>query len=80
MKKNTAELRAATDAELQKRIEEETQNLSNLKFHKVFSQLENPMKLRLLRRNIARMRTILRKRQTAAATSTPPTTSEEKSA
>jgi large subunit ribosomal protein L29 len=81
MKKHTTELRAATDAELQKRIEEEQQNLSNLKFQKVFSQLENPMKLRQIRRDIARMKTILRERQKGAATTaTLPTKSEEKPA
>ena len=81
MKKKTTELRAASDAELQKRIEEEQQNLSNLKFQKVFSQLENPMKLRQIRRDIARMKTVLRERQIIASkTSPPPTKSEEKSA
>jgi large subunit ribosomal protein L29 len=81
MKKNIPELRAASDAELKKRIEEEKQNLSNLKFQKVFSQLENPMKVRHIRRDIARMKTILRERQLAAAkTPTPPSKSEEKSA
>ena len=81
MKKKTTELRAATEAELQKRIEEEQQNLSNLKFQKVFSQLENPMKLRQIRRDIARMKTILRERQVSTATLPPsPTTSKEKPA
>lgn len=70
MKKNTADLRSATDAELAKRIEEQQQSLSNLKFQKVFRQLENPMKLQQLRREIARMKTILRERQIAAAKTT----------
>lgn len=74
MKKNTVDLRAASDAELAKRIEEQQQSLSNLKFQKVFNQLENPMKLRQLRRDIARMKTILRERQIASAKAATQTT------
>jgi len=61
------ELRELSDAELLKRIQEEEESLSNLRFQKVLSQLENPMKLRLIRRDIARMRTILRERQLKAS-------------
>lgn len=56
------ELRKLSDAELQKRIEEEGENLTNLRFQKVIGQLENPKKLRQIRRDIARMHTILRER------------------
>jgi large subunit ribosomal protein L29 len=76
MKKRTAELKTATEAELKKRIEEEEQNLSNLRFQKVFSQLENPMKLKHIRKDIARMKTILRERQITATANPAPTTSE----
>ncbi|MBM4167935.1 MAG: 50S ribosomal protein L29 [Ignavibacteria bacterium] len=61
------ELRELSDAELLKRIQEEEESLSNLRFQKVLSQLENPMKLRLIRKDIARMRTILRERQLKSA-------------
>jgi len=57
------ELRKLSDVELEKRILEETQNLSNLRFQKVIGQLENPMKLGLIRKEIARMKTLLRERQ-----------------
>ncbi|HXG38204.1 MAG TPA: 50S ribosomal protein L29 [Bacteroidota bacterium] len=57
------ELRQLSDAELQKRIQEAEENLAHLRFQKVISQLENPMKIMLTRRDIARMRTILRERQ-----------------
>jgi len=81
MKKNTADLRTATDAELEKRIEEHQASLSNLKFQKVFNQLENPMRLRQIRREIARMKTILRERKIASAkASTQTTKTQEKSA
>jgi len=57
------ELRELSDTELVRRIQEEEENLANLRFHKVISQLENPMKLRLTRKDIARMKSILRERQ-----------------
>jgi large subunit ribosomal protein L29 len=57
------ELRELSDTELVRRIQEEEENLANLRFHKVISQLENPMKLRSTRKDIARMKSILRERQ-----------------
>ncbi|HVN49763.1 MAG TPA: 50S ribosomal protein L29 [Bacteroidota bacterium] len=63
------ELRQISDVELQKRIHDEEENLSNLRFQKVIGQLENPMKLGLIRKDVARMKTILRERSLAAAKS-----------
>lgn len=57
------DLRKLSDTELRKRIQEEEENLANLRFQKVLSQIENPMKLRHIRRDIARMNTILRERE-----------------
>ena len=57
------DLRQLSDAELLKRIQEEEENLSHLKFRKVIGQLENPMKLGHVRKVIARIKTILRERQ-----------------
>ncbi len=57
------ELRDLSDAELKKRIQEEEEALANLRFQQVFSQLENPMKLNHTRKDIARMKTILRERE-----------------
>lgn len=74
------ELRKLSDTELKKRVEEEEQNLANLKFQKVLSQLENPMKLRHIRRDIARMRTILRERQGKEVLPTPPAETPEQKA
>jgi large subunit ribosomal protein L29 len=56
------EVRALSDVELQKRIHEEQENLSHLKFQKVIGQLENPMKMDHIKKDIARMQTILRER------------------
>ncbi len=65
------ELRQLSDAELQKRIQEEEENLSHLKFQKVIGQLENPMKMGHVRKDIARMKTILRDRQLNSKTEQP---------
>ena len=65
------EFRKLSDTELQKRIQEEQENLSNLQFQKVIGQLENPMKLGHIRKDIARMKTILQERKTAPVASKP---------
>ncbi len=73
------ELRQLSDAELIKRIQEEEESLANLHFQKVINQLENPMKLKLIRKDIARMKTVLRERQLKlSATPQPVTTEQEK--
>jgi large subunit ribosomal protein L29 len=69
------ELRQLSDVELQKRIQDEEENLSNLRFQKVIGQLENPMKLGLIRKDVARMKTILRERSLAAVV--PATVTEQ---
>ncbi len=57
------EFRKLSDVELKKRIQEEQDNLSHLKFQSVIGQIQNPMKLSQMRRDIARMKTILRQRE-----------------
>ena len=57
------EFRQLSDEELVKRIQEDEESLANLRFQKVISQLEKPMKLQHIRRDIARMKTLLRERQ-----------------
>ena len=54
------EVREIPEAELAKRIKDEEENLVHLKFQKATSQLESPIKIRLVRRDIARMKTALR--------------------
>lgn len=72
------ELRQLSDVELQKRIQEEQENLSNLKFQKVIGQLENPMKLGHVRKEIARIKTILRDRQLHSSTGQPAPSEQSK--
>ncbi len=66
------ELRELSDAELTTRIQEAEENLAHLRFQKVISQLENPMKIMLTRRDIARMKSILRERQLRGTTKPEP--------
>ncbi len=42
------------------RLADEEQNLANLKFQLATSQLESPIRVRTVRRDIARMKTALR--------------------
>ncbi|MGA2622352.1 MAG: 50S ribosomal protein L29 [Bacteroidota bacterium] len=53
------EIRDLPEHELRKRISEEEENLAHLRFQKATSQLESPIKIRTVRRMIARMKTVL---------------------
>ncbi|HET9130797.1 MAG TPA: 50S ribosomal protein L29 [Terriglobia bacterium] len=57
------EFRKLSDTELRKRIQEERDNLSHLKFQSVIGQIQNPMKVSQIKKDIARMKTILRQRE-----------------
>jgi large subunit ribosomal protein L29 len=52
--------------ELEKRIREEEENLVHLKFQKATSQIESPIRIRVVRRDISRMKTILKEKLVAA--------------
>lgn len=57
------EIREIPVAELAKRIKDEEENLIHLKFQKATSQLESPIKIRTVRRDIAKMKSVLRERE-----------------
>ncbi len=57
------DLRELPDQELKTRLKEEQENLANLFFQKATSQLESPIKIRTVRRTIAKMNTVLRERE-----------------
>jgi len=59
--------RELTDKELQERIAEFKSELFNLRFQLATGQLENPMRIREVKRNIARAKTILRERELKSA-------------
>ena len=69
------EIRELPDEELHKRIKDEEENLVHLKFQKATSQLESPIKIRVVRRDIAKMKTVIRERalkqQNIRATTSP---------
>ena len=56
------EVRSLSIEEVQERIREEEEQLSELKFRHAIAQLENPMLLREKRRFLARLKTILKER------------------
>ena len=57
------ELRELTDDELQERIDEFKEELFNLRFQNATAQLDNPMRIKEVKRIIARIKTILRERE-----------------
>jgi large subunit ribosomal protein L29 len=57
------ELRELTDAELNGRLADLKEELFNLRFQAVTGQLDNPARFRLVRRDIARIKTIMRERE-----------------
>ena len=60
------EIREMSNDEIIKRIQEEELNLADLRFSHQLKQLTNTAKLKLVRKDIARMKTILRERQMQA--------------
>ncbi len=61
----TTELRKMTVAELEKELVELKEQLFKLRFQHATNQLENPMELKTVRREIARVKTILREMELA---------------
>ena len=62
-----AELREMDEDELSNRLVEAKQELFNLRFQHVTGQLDNYARLGQVRKDIARMETLLREREIAAA-------------
>ncbi len=61
------EIRDLSVEEIQQRIEEDERELSRLTFQKAVTGLDNPLILRTIRRDIARLKTILKQKQAEAA-------------
>jgi len=57
------ELRNLTDQELDQKLDEFKEELFNLRFQHATAQLNNPMRIREVRRIIARIKTIMRERE-----------------
>ena len=62
MKSNVQEMRDLSPEELTAKAAELKKELFNLRFQQAMGQIENPMRLRTLRKDIAKTKTILREK------------------
>jgi len=58
-----SEIKELTTGELMERIEAERSALTRMKINHTISPLENPMQIKVTRRNVSRLLTELRKRE-----------------
>ena len=63
MPKNLPELRALDSGDLIEQIEASKEELFNLRFQLATGQLDNPMRIKTVRHEVARILTILRERE-----------------
>ena len=61
------EIRELSSDEVRQRLRESTEELFNLRFQHATDQLENAMRLRDVKKDIARMKTVLRERELTAS-------------
>ncbi|UMZ75401.1 50S ribosomal protein L29 [Natranaerofaba carboxydovora] len=57
------EIRELTNQELDKKLDELKDELFNLRFQSATGQVENPMRIRQVKKEIARVKTIIRERE-----------------
>jgi large subunit ribosomal protein L29 len=69
MSKAAAELRELNDTELAHRLDEAKEELFNLRFQNATGQLDNTARLGQVRRDVARVESLLREREIEAAES-----------
>ena len=62
-----AKIRDMNDAELQKRLKELKEELFNLRFQHAINQLDNPMRLKAVKKEIAIVKTIMRENEIKTA-------------
>lgn len=62
----TADVRELSEKERQEKVDDLQQEYFNLKFQLATGKIENPSRLRLIRRDIARIKTIQNQTQNAA--------------
>ncbi len=60
---NTSELREQTIEELQTKLDDTKKRIFNLRFQKATGQLENPMGIRNLKKEVAVLKTLIREKQ-----------------
>lgn len=59
----TNEIRKLSTEEINKKIDETKEELFNLRMKQATGSLENPVRIRELRKTVARLKTILRERE-----------------
>ena len=57
------EIKDLTTAELNEKLAELKQELFNLRFQHTVNQLDNPMRMKAVKRDIARVKTFIRKQE-----------------
>lgn len=62
---NIKEIRSKSDAELLKSVEDMKSELFDLRFARATGNIDNPMRLRELKKSIARIKTVLKERELA---------------
>jgi large subunit ribosomal protein L29 len=65
--KSTVELRAASATDLVKQLDDLYHELFNLRFQRTAGQMPNTNRMKAVRRDIARVKTIMREHELAAA-------------
>lgn len=58
-----AEIRDLTDQELDKKLADLKEELFNLRFQMATGQLDNPMRMKFVKKDIARVMTVMRERE-----------------
>lgn len=59
------EIRKLSEADVQKKLLELKDELFNLRFRHKINQLENPMRIRIVKKDIARIKTLINEREAA---------------
>lgn len=62
-----AEIRNLSETEIEKTLKELKEELLNLRFQHTINQLENPMRIGAVRKDIARVKTVISQRELAEA-------------
>ena len=63
MSKEADKLRDVSEDELESKLTEAKEELFNLRFQLVTGQLDNPMRIKVVRKHVARILTLMRERE-----------------
>ena len=61
-----AEIRELSSAELDQKLSDLKSELFNLRFQHAINQLDNPLRLQVVRKDIARVKTVIREKELKA--------------